>query len=478
MGEIDIMNHLHHCKLINLHDAFEDEDEMVLIFEFLSGGELFERITAEGYTMSEAEVINYMRQICEGVKHMHERNIIHLDIKPENVMCTTSKSTSVKIIDFGLATKLDPNDIDTLKNVKACDWSFDEEAFRNVSEEGKDFIRKLLVKKKESRLTAHECLLHPWLTGDHSHKTLEIARNRFFAIREKIRQKYANWNDFVLPMGRMSEFSSLRKLQMEKYRMQEVLIDRKCAAPRFVIKPQSTFTLEGQSARFTCRIISLSNCSVTWYYNNTELKQSVKYMKRYIGDDYTFIINRCKVEDRGEFIIHAENHYGVTEEPVFLNVQPVPKDLPRYEPEPLPVRKRELNTYKLYKEDKEAPPIFTFHLRPRVMQEGSTCKLLCCCSGNPHPAIQWLKAGKELDADKYPITHTDGVITIEIINCQPSDSGKYKCVATNRLGTDSTDCVVIVEGNNMSEEQKQMSDSILYSDHRYLSRVVQNGPPL
>lgn len=54
--EIDIMNHLHHPKLINLHDAFEDDDEMVLIFEFLSGGELFERITADGYVMSEAEV--------------------------------------------------------------------------------------------------------------------------------------------------------------------------------------------------------------------------------------------------------------------------------------------------------------------------------------------------------------------------------------------------------------------------------------
>jgi serine/threonine protein kinase len=47
-------------------------------FHSLSGGELFERITAEGYSMSEAEVINYMRQICEGVKHMHEKNIIHL----------------------------------------------------------------------------------------------------------------------------------------------------------------------------------------------------------------------------------------------------------------------------------------------------------------------------------------------------------------------------------------------------------------
>ena len=51
---------------------------MSRIYSSLSGGELFEKITADGYTMSEAEVINYMRQICEGVKHMHERNIIHL----------------------------------------------------------------------------------------------------------------------------------------------------------------------------------------------------------------------------------------------------------------------------------------------------------------------------------------------------------------------------------------------------------------
>lgn len=77
----------------------------------LSGGELFERITADGYVMSEAEVINYMRQICEGIKHMHERNIIHLDVKPENIMCQTRKSTNIKLIDFGLATKLDPNEV-------------------------------------------------------------------------------------------------------------------------------------------------------------------------------------------------------------------------------------------------------------------------------------------------------------------------------------------------------------------------------
>lgn len=77
----------------------------------MSGGELFERITTEGYRMTEAEVINYMRQICEGIRHMHEKNIIHLDIKPENIMCHTRTSTNVKLIDFGLATRLDPSEV-------------------------------------------------------------------------------------------------------------------------------------------------------------------------------------------------------------------------------------------------------------------------------------------------------------------------------------------------------------------------------
>ena len=67
----------------------------------------------------------------------------------------------------GLSPFAGSTDLDTLKNVKACSWVFDEEAFMNVSEEGKDFIRKLLIKQKEKRMNAHECLQHAWLTGDH-----------------------------------------------------------------------------------------------------------------------------------------------------------------------------------------------------------------------------------------------------------------------------------------------------------------------
>ncbi|KAJ9595177.1 hypothetical protein L9F63_013535, partial [Diploptera punctata] len=528
--EIDIMNQLHHPKLINLHDAFEDDDEMVLIFEFLSGGELFERITAEGYSMSESEVINYMRQICEGVKHMHEKNIIHLDIKPENIMCQTRHSTNVKLIDFGLATKLDPNevvkistgtaefaapeiverepvgfytdmwavgvlayvllsglspfagenDIETLKNVKACDWDFDEEAFSNVSEEGKDFIRRLLIMYLNiiKRMTAHECLLHAWLTGDHSNRTDVISASRYTNIRDKIRAKYTDWEKFILPIGRLAEYSSLRKLFVDKYRIYDSSFDRRQAAPRFVIKPQSAFAYEGQSAKFYCRVIAIATPTLTWFHNNVELRQSVKFMKRYAGDDFTFIINRVKLEDRGEYIIRAENHYGYREEVVFLNVQPLPKTVPQYRPEVQPVRRREPLGYTMWQEEKESAPVFTFLLRPRVMQIRQTCKLLCCLSGKPLPTVKWFKEKRELTKYEYNMTHADGLVTMEIVDCKPEDSGKYRCVATNIHGSDETSCVVIVEGYGESAEQAELANKLMYSgDRRYIEQPSRPAPP-
>lgn len=495
----------------------------------LSGGELFERITADGYVMSESEVINYMRQICEGIKHMHERNIIHLDVKPENIMCQTRESTNIKLIDFGLATKLDPNevvkistgtaefaapeiverepvgfytdmwavgvlsyvllsglspfagenDVATLKNVKACDWDFDEDAFRHISEEGKDFIRRLLVKNKEKRLTAHECLLHPWLTGDHSDLTRQIARERFLALRDKIRKKYDDWSKFILPIGRLSEYSSLRKLLIEKYKIQDTSFDRRQAAPRFVIKPQSQFCYEGQSVKFYCRVIGVATPTLTWSHNNQELRQSVKFMKRYAGDDYYFIINRVKLDDRGEYIIRAENHYGSREEVVFLNVHPLPKQVPAYkQQEQQPVRRREPLPYTFWQEDSDTAPSFTFLLRPRVMQARDTCKLLCCLSGKPVPTVKWYKDRRELSKYEYSMTHSDGVVTMEIVDCKPEDSGKYRCVATNEHGTDETSCVVIVEGETSTPEQAELVHNFMYSGQRkYIESPLKPAPP-
>jgi serine/threonine protein kinase len=79
--EMDVMMDLNHQKLLHLHDAFEEDVEMAMVTEFIAGGELFDRIADPNYKMTEAEAIKYMRQVCQGLEHMHENNIVHLDLK-------------------------------------------------------------------------------------------------------------------------------------------------------------------------------------------------------------------------------------------------------------------------------------------------------------------------------------------------------------------------------------------------------------
>lgn len=67
------------------------------------------------------------------------------------------------------------------------------------------------------RMTAHECLLHPWLVGDHSDKTKAISSSRYIDIRDRIRAKFEHWGQFPVAIGRLSEYSALRKLLIDKY---------------------------------------------------------------------------------------------------------------------------------------------------------------------------------------------------------------------------------------------------------------------
>lgn len=70
-------------------------------------------------------------------------------------------------------------------------------------------------------MTAHECLMHSWLRGDYSPRLEPIDMMRYIPIRDKIRKKYKEWEKFLLPIGRLAEYSSLRKLQLEKYRIHD-----------------------------------------------------------------------------------------------------------------------------------------------------------------------------------------------------------------------------------------------------------------
>jgi len=236
--EISIMNILRHPKLLQLAAAFESPKEVVMVMEYISGGELFERVVADDFTLTERDCILFMRQICEGVDYMHQNYVVHLDLKPENIMCHTRTSHQIKLIDFGLAQKINPdspirvlfgtpefippevinyepigvetdmwsvgvicyvllsglspfmgdNDAETFANITRADYDFVDEAFDAISQDAKDFISALLVKRKEKRMTARECLQHTWLAQhDEKMSCVKLCTDKLkkFIIRRK-----------------------------------------------------------------------------------------------------------------------------------------------------------------------------------------------------------------------------------------------------------------------------------------------------
>lgn len=236
--EIRIMNMLRHPKLLLLAAAFESPREIVMVTEYISGGELFERVVADDFTLTERDSILFMRQICEGVEYMHQNKVVHLDLKPENIMCRTRTSHQIKLIDFGLAQTLKPdtpirvlfgtpefippeiinyepigtesdmwsvgvicyvlltglspfmgdNDAETFANITRADYDLEDEAFDAISNDAKDFITGLLVKRKESRMSARQCLEHRWM-AQHAEAMSRIAlpteKLKKFIVRRK-----------------------------------------------------------------------------------------------------------------------------------------------------------------------------------------------------------------------------------------------------------------------------------------------------
>lgn len=78
--EIQMMNLLHHKRLIQLYDAYETKQDMIVIMELVTGGELFEKVVEED-NLTEKQVIRYMKQVLYGVQHMHRKQMVHLDLK-------------------------------------------------------------------------------------------------------------------------------------------------------------------------------------------------------------------------------------------------------------------------------------------------------------------------------------------------------------------------------------------------------------
>lgn len=233
--EVSMMRRLHHDHLVTLYEAYECAGSFGMVMDYIAGGELFERIVAKEY-LEEKEAVEYLHQLLEGLQHMHSKNIVHLDIKPENILCVDSTSNRIKLIDFGLARELKPGEVtrcalgtpdfvapeaisfneikpqtdmwstgvltyvllsglmpfggetdhETLCNISNVDWEFDEDSFEEISSDARDFIEKLLTLHPDDRLSSTDALGHPWMKANAKRAgKINTKRHRTFLARRR-----------------------------------------------------------------------------------------------------------------------------------------------------------------------------------------------------------------------------------------------------------------------------------------------------
>ncbi|KAG7468259.1 hypothetical protein MATL_G00141090 [Megalops atlanticus] len=238
--EVNILQELQHPNIITLHDVYENRTDVVLILELVSGGELFDFL-AQKESLCEEEATQFIKQILEGVHYLHSKKIAHFDLKPENIMLLDKNVPlpRIKIIDFGLAHRIEegvefknifgtpefvaPEIVnyeplgleadmwsigvityillsgaspflgetkqETLANISAMNYEFDEEFFSHTSELAKSFIRQLLEKNTRKRLTIQDALNHPWIKPLNPRQAL--VRRLSVINLENFRRQYA-----------------------------------------------------------------------------------------------------------------------------------------------------------------------------------------------------------------------------------------------------------------------------------------------
>uniref|UniRef100_A0A673JCV4 non-specific serine/threonine protein kinase n=1 Tax=Sinocyclocheilus rhinocerous TaxID=307959 RepID=A0A673JCV4_9TELE len=95
--------------VVALHEVYETTTEIILVLECAAGGEIFNQCVADNdEAFTEKDVIRLARQILMGVACLHQNNIVHLDLKPQNILLTSAKPLGdIRIVDFGLSRRVD-----------------------------------------------------------------------------------------------------------------------------------------------------------------------------------------------------------------------------------------------------------------------------------------------------------------------------------------------------------------------------------
>ncbi|KAJ7383694.1 hypothetical protein OS493_026224 [Desmophyllum pertusum] len=377
MREINIMNQLHHKRLVGLVDAFDMSRNIVMIMEFVSGGELFERV-ADADCLTEKEASFYMYQLLQGLQYMHMKNIVHLDLKPENIVCVSKNSWDIKLIDFGLAMELVPGvrmtalkgtpefmapeavnfdtitlatdmwsvgviayillsglspllgeDInETLANVTAVEWDFEDESFDVISDEAKDFIAQLLVKNSRKRNTVKQSLEHEWmkvaeirqrpgsraqivhLVISYEHQSRPSVAPSLATVASTQEEDEEEAGDEIKQDTKEQEH--VHNINKEEDVVVEENNEQKSTQPPVFTKELSDISInEGETVTLEVGLENDANCQLEWLKNDVPVTEGQRLSLVNHGEGrYSLAIRDTEDDDAGEYRCVVENEAG------------------------------------------------------------------------------------------------------------------------------------------------------------------------
>lgn len=105
-NELTILKQLDHPNIVKVFEFYEDDDNIYIIEELCKGGELFDYII-QNKKISEKLAAKIFQQILYAVNYCHKNNIVHRDVKPENILLFDKDNLNIKICDFGSSVYLD-----------------------------------------------------------------------------------------------------------------------------------------------------------------------------------------------------------------------------------------------------------------------------------------------------------------------------------------------------------------------------------
>ncbi|KAL8102311.1 serine/threonine-protein kinase ATG1c-like isoform X2 [Apium graveolens] len=112
MSEIDILRKVNHPNIIRLYDMIQEPGKIHIVLEYCKGGDLSMFIHRRQERIPEATAKHFMLQLASGLKILRDNNLIHRDLKPQNLLISSNDDNAVlKIADFGFARSLQPRNL-------------------------------------------------------------------------------------------------------------------------------------------------------------------------------------------------------------------------------------------------------------------------------------------------------------------------------------------------------------------------------